>query len=158
MTTARLFAERGWNVVATMRDVADADDLRERTTVLVARLDLLDSDSIRAALAAALQRFGAVDVLLNNAGYGAYGPLEATAMDVVRRQFDVNVFASFFTMALIGVAAIIRAEAAPEVVHAACRVTMSVLDCEASPHAAGAGDAVCAPRRPRRELTPPDRD
>ncbi|MFC6287117.1 SDR family oxidoreductase [Nocardioides sp. GCM10027113] len=90
--SAALFADRGWNVVATMRDPDDGADLADGDRVLVTRLDLLDSDSIGSAVAAGLDRFGAIDVLLNNAGYGAYGPLEATPMPVIRRQFDVNVF------------------------------------------------------------------
>lgn len=90
--TAELFAGRGWNVVATMRNPSDGSELASRDDVLVIRLDLLDADSIRSAVDAAHERFGSIDVLLNNAGYGAYGPLEATPMDVIRRQFDVNVF------------------------------------------------------------------
>jgi NAD(P)-dependent dehydrogenase (short-subunit alcohol dehydrogenase family) len=90
--SATLFADRGWNVVATMRNPNDGADLTQRSDVLVTRLDLLDSDSIEAAVAAGLDRFGTIDVLLNNAGYGAYGPLEATPMPVLRRQFDVNLF------------------------------------------------------------------
>ena len=90
--SAILFADRGWNVVATMRNPEDGADLADRDGVLVTRLDLLDSGSIEAAVAAAAERFGGIDVLLNNAGYGAYGPLEATPMPVLRRQFDVNVF------------------------------------------------------------------
>lgn len=89
---ATLFADRGWNVVATMRNPDDGADLASRDNVLVTTLDLLDSDSITAAVAAGLERFGTIDVLVNNAGYGAYGPLEATPMSVLRRQFDVNVF------------------------------------------------------------------
>ena len=89
---ATLFAVRGWNVVATMRNPDDGADLADRGNMLVTRLDLLDSASIEAAIATGLERFGAIDVLLNNAGYGAYGPLEATPMDVIRRQFDVNLF------------------------------------------------------------------
>ncbi len=89
--TALHFQARGWNVVATMRDPDAAGDLAALDHVLVARLDVLDGSSIEAARGAALARFGAVDVLLNNAGYGAYGPLEAFSMDRVRRQFDTNV-------------------------------------------------------------------
>jgi NAD(P)-dependent dehydrogenase (short-subunit alcohol dehydrogenase family) len=90
--TAELFAERDWNVVATMRKPDDGAELATRDNVLVTRLDLLDSDTIEAAVAAGLGRFGSIDVLVNNAGYGAYGPLEATPMEVIRRQFDVNLF------------------------------------------------------------------
>ena len=96
--TAELFADRGWNVVATMRTPADGEELAARDNVLVARLDLLDPDSISSAVDAAINSFGGIDVLLNNAGYGAYGPLEATPMDVIRRQFDVNVFGLIETM------------------------------------------------------------
>jgi NAD(P)-dependent dehydrogenase (short-subunit alcohol dehydrogenase family) len=90
--TAVHFTERGWNVVATMRKPSDGAELATRSNVLVTQLDLLDPATIRAAVDAATERFGAIDVLLNNAGYGAYGPLEATSMDVIRRQFEVNVF------------------------------------------------------------------
>ena len=99
--TAGLFADRGWNVVATMRTPADGDELAARDNVLVTRLDLLDPDSISSAVDAADDAFGGIDVLLNNAGYGAYGPLEATSMDVIRRQFDVNVFGLIETIQTI---------------------------------------------------------
>jgi NAD(P)-dependent dehydrogenase (short-subunit alcohol dehydrogenase family) len=89
---AGLFAERGWNVAATMRNPDDGAEFADRDNVLVTRLDLLDSESIQSAVTATAERFGGIDVLLNNAGYGAYGPLEATPMEVLRRQFDVNLF------------------------------------------------------------------
>ena len=89
--TAAFFAERGWNVVATMRKPEAGAELAA-DNVWVTRLDVLDEASIQVAVDGALERFGAIDVLLNNAGYGAYGALEATPMAVVRRQFDVNLF------------------------------------------------------------------
>jgi NADP-dependent 3-hydroxy acid dehydrogenase YdfG len=90
-TTAELFQSKGWNVVATMRNTDAGADLAKLENVLVTRLDVTDQSSIDAAVAAATERFGAIDVLLNNAGYGAYGPLEAFTMDGIRRQFDTNV-------------------------------------------------------------------
>ena len=89
--TAHYFHDRGWNVVATLRNPMQAGDLSDLPRVLVTRLDVTDGSSIAAAVDAAHARFGGIDVLLNNAGYGAYGPLEAFDMEGIRRQFDTNV-------------------------------------------------------------------
>jgi NAD(P)-dependent dehydrogenase (short-subunit alcohol dehydrogenase family) len=88
---ARRFQAEGWNVIATMRSPERETELTGLDGVLVTRLDVQDVASIGAAVDAGLQRFERIDALLNNAGYGAYGPLEATPLDKVRRQFDVNV-------------------------------------------------------------------
>lgn len=89
--TAKYFQEQGWNVVATMRKPETEEELAKLDNVLVTRLDVLDEDSIRSAVEETTSRFGKIDALLNNAGYGAYGPLEAFPMESVRRQFDTNV-------------------------------------------------------------------
>ena len=90
-TTALYFHERGWNVVATMRTPGNDPQLQVGDRMLVTRLDVTDGGSISSAVDAALKKFGQIDVLVNNAGYGAYGPLEAFPMDRIRRQFDTNV-------------------------------------------------------------------
>ncbi len=90
-TTAKLFHAKGWNVVATMRTPEKEEDLTQLENVLVSRLDVLDLESINTAIAEGIERFGKIDVLLNNAGYGAYGLLEATPRENIIRQFGVNV-------------------------------------------------------------------
>jgi NAD(P)-dependent dehydrogenase (short-subunit alcohol dehydrogenase family) len=90
-TTALRFQSEGWNVIATMRDPSAGAELSALENVLVARLDVTDAASVAAAVAAGVDRFGGIDALLNNAGYGAYGPLEAFSTDRIRRQFDTNV-------------------------------------------------------------------
>lgn len=89
--TAKLFQSNGWNVIATMRNPETETELKQLENVLVAKLDVLDLESIKKAISQGIQKFGSVDVLLNNAGYGAYGPLEAFRRDQVLRQFNTNV-------------------------------------------------------------------
>ncbi|HVU56487.1 MAG TPA: SDR family oxidoreductase [Puia sp.] len=89
--TARLFQSKGWNVIATMRNPANETELSRLENVLVTRLDVLDLDSIGNAVTRGIQKFGKIDVLLNNAGYGAYGPLESFPRENIVRQFNTNV-------------------------------------------------------------------
>ena len=90
--TAQYFQERGWNVAATVRANPEEDtELNALENVLVAECDVTKEDTIQSAVAATIERFGKIDVLLNNAGYGSYGILEATPERAIRLQFDVNV-------------------------------------------------------------------
>lgn len=90
-TTALHFQKQGWNVVATMRSPEKETELATLDNVFVTKLDVIDEATIATAVADGVNRFGQIDVLLNNAGYGAYGPLEAFSMDKIKRQFDTNV-------------------------------------------------------------------
>ncbi|MCY4391232.1 MAG: SDR family oxidoreductase [Chloroflexi bacterium] len=90
---ARECAARGSLVAATMRDPdRDGEAVREgfEDGVVTFPLDVTDAASIEAAVEAVRERFGRIDVLVNNAGYGLYGPLEDLGEDECRRQLDAN--------------------------------------------------------------------
>lgn len=87
LETARHFLARDWRVVATMRTPRD-DLLPASANLLVLPLDVTDPESVRAAVAGA----GEVDVLVNNAGFGAPAPFELMDMETVRRLFETNTF------------------------------------------------------------------
>ena len=89
--TAKLFHDKDWNVVATMRNPDAEEELTKLDDVLVTCLDVTESASIANAISEGIERFGKIDVLLNNAGYGLFGPLEATTMEQVTDQFKTNV-------------------------------------------------------------------
>ena len=89
--TAERFHREGWNVGATMRTPDNGRELSQLSNVHVTRLDVTDQESITTAVAEVSERFGSIDVLVNNAGFGAYGPLEITSSETIRRQFDTNV-------------------------------------------------------------------
>ena len=89
--TAKYFSEQDWNVVATMRTPEKEDELNKLDNVLVTKLDVQDKNSIKNAINEGIKKFDKIDVLVNNAGYGAYGPLEVFSDERIRRQFDVNV-------------------------------------------------------------------
>jgi NAD(P)-dependent dehydrogenase (short-subunit alcohol dehydrogenase family) len=89
--TARAFANRGATVYATARR---PETLSELTTkgITTLPLDVLDEASMAAAVEQVLSRHDAVDVLVNNAGYGLQAPIEEAELSEVRRQFETNVF------------------------------------------------------------------
>ncbi|RDS79246.1 SDR family NAD(P)-dependent oxidoreductase [Dyella monticola] len=87
LETARLFLDRGWTVVATMRKPQpDVFPASERLRVI--ELDITDPDSI----AQAMSDVGPIDVLVNNAGFGAPIPVELTPLATARALFETNTF------------------------------------------------------------------
>jgi NAD(P)-dependent dehydrogenase (short-subunit alcohol dehydrogenase family) len=103
LESALAFARRGDTTYASMRNPAKADKLRERAdaeglTVEIATLDVTDDESVAAAVAEIESRHGAVDVLVNNAGVGYSGAVEAIDMDRARALMETNVWGAVRTM------------------------------------------------------------
>ena len=99
--TALYFAERGWNVAATMRTPSSDHDLAKIKNIKLFRLDVTNEESIDAAFVSALAEFGQIDVVVNNAGYGAIGIFEKATTDQVKKQFDTNLFGVMNVIRLI---------------------------------------------------------
>jgi NAD(P)-dependent dehydrogenase (short-subunit alcohol dehydrogenase family) len=94
LLTTRFALSRGWNVAATAREpskiILGGERQGERT--LTARLDVRDEESIREAVRLALERFGSIDAVVNNAGIGLVGAAEEISREELARQFETNFF------------------------------------------------------------------
>ena len=86
--------ERGHNVVASARNIAGLQSLVSHAAqrALALNLDVTRPPEIVAAVRAAVARFGGIDVLINNAGYGVVGAFEETPDDELRSQMETNFF------------------------------------------------------------------
>ncbi len=89
--------KRGWKLVATARNLAQINDIAalDKDNVLAVALDVTDQAQIDAAVKAAQEKFGRIDVLVNNAGYGYQSSVEEGEEAEIRAQFDTNVFGLF---------------------------------------------------------------
>jgi NAD(P)-dependent dehydrogenase (short-subunit alcohol dehydrogenase family) len=94
---AKLVLARGWRAVVTARDADRVADLAEgaEDRALAVSLDVTDQAQIEDAVAQAQAKFGRIDVLVNNAGYGYQASVEEGEESEIRAQFDANVFGLF---------------------------------------------------------------
>ena len=90
--TAIFFAEKGWNVSATMRNTTKGEALLKYPNLKLFTLDVTNEASINQAIEDSVALFGTIDVVLNNAGYGLIGAFEAMSMEQIKKQFDTNFF------------------------------------------------------------------
>jgi NAD(P)-dependent dehydrogenase (short-subunit alcohol dehydrogenase family) len=90
--------ERGDRVVATARDVASLKDLEERfgESILALALDVTDRSAVFDVVRRGFERFGRVDVVVNNAGYGQFGMIEEISEQELRDQVETNLFGAFW--------------------------------------------------------------
>lgn len=97
LSTSVLLAQSGFDVVATMRDVARAAPLEARANQAgikldLRRLDVQDEPSVETCVRDVLRVYGRIDVLVNNAGAGYLGTYEMTPLDALRQTMDLNFF------------------------------------------------------------------
>ncbi len=90
--TAQIFQQQGWNVAATMRSPDRDNELTQLDRVLCLPLDVTKVETIAPAIDRVLAEFGAIDAVVNNAGYALVGAFEACDMADIRQQFETNVF------------------------------------------------------------------
>jgi short-subunit dehydrogenase len=90
--TVKLFQTKNWKVAATMRSPEKAADLQRIADVECIRLDVTDVDSIKSAIKETIDKFGRIDSVVNNAGYGLVGAFEAASPEQIEKQFQTNVF------------------------------------------------------------------
>ncbi|GAA4831269.1 SDR family NAD(P)-dependent oxidoreductase [Paenibacillus vulneris] len=88
--TAIRFAQMGWNVAATMRTPENETELTAYDNIKIFKLDVTKVEQVQAAADQAIAAFGKIDVVVNNAGMGTYGPLELAEEEAIDWQFAVN--------------------------------------------------------------------
>lgn len=91
-TTAEFFATKGWNVAATVRREAQLETFRHLPNVRTYLLEVTDFAQVSTVAERVIRDYGKVDVVVNNAGFAQYGPLETSSMAQIKAQFETNYF------------------------------------------------------------------
>lgn len=93
LTLVRKLLERGYKVAATSRTITDLKKaVGSHDSFLAINLDLTDEQDVQQAISATIDHFGGLDVVVNNAGYGQIGFIEEVSDELVRKNFEINVF------------------------------------------------------------------
>jgi NAD(P)-dependent dehydrogenase (short-subunit alcohol dehydrogenase family) len=87
--TAKLFQQRGWNVIATMRNIEKETELAQLKNVTLLALDVTNPEQIKTTVAKAISLHN-IDVVFNNAGYGLMGSLESFSDEQILKQINTN--------------------------------------------------------------------
>lgn len=90
--TVDYFLAKDWNVAATMRNPEKAEGFAKQDNLKLYSLDVTNAASIKKTIDLVIQDFGNIDVIVNNAGYGAVGIFEKASNEEIKTQFDTNVF------------------------------------------------------------------
>lgn len=88
--TAKLFAEKGWTVIATMRSPEKETELTAYDNIVIYPLDITDPEQVKTTCSAVLQKYD-VDVLFNNAGYGMKCRFEDMDESIIEKSFNTNI-------------------------------------------------------------------
>lgn len=96
LTLIKKLLDEGYSVVATSRNIEPLiqEVGNESAVFLPLKVNLIDNENVKNAIAKSVAHFGSIDVVVNNAGYGQMGTLEELTDEEARRNFDVNVFGS----------------------------------------------------------------
>ena len=97
--TALYLAERGLQVIGTSRSLERLTELKSEASrrdlsITAVELDINKDEAVDLAVQRLLDEHGTIDVLVNNAGYGLWGPVESLTIDEVKAQFETNLFAA----------------------------------------------------------------
>jgi NAD(P)-dependent dehydrogenase (short-subunit alcohol dehydrogenase family) len=99
--TAKLFAQKGWNVVAAQRNPQNENELINIPNLVLVKMDVTNAEEVAQGINQGIARFGCIDVLLNNAGAGMHGIFEGSSDTEIRKIFEVNLFGIINTIKAI---------------------------------------------------------
>lgn len=97
LETVKLFFSKGWNVVAASRNPEQSNALQDlqvqdKKRLLLVTIELTNPGTFLPALQSAIEAYGYIDVLINNAGFNVLGAFELLSQEKLRKQFEVNFF------------------------------------------------------------------